>query len=228
MTKEKMVLVGAIMSMILVFGIVSMMAPPPFRTTITFVFVFLLMAAVSVVKRHFPTTTNANQDAVDLVVSRFPKAVPVQSLTGRSIITMALICVALWAVIEALAGFQLFGLPVGVHIFVCCPFFLCWLFTVLMGKRTLWLGVDSFVLESFFSSTRVHWKDVDFFEVRQTRVKGAATVPYVYCRMRGSNMPSSEIVIDKWFLSKTAEGAKLSPYDLDRIMETWRERAIAA
>ena len=143
--------------------------------------------------------------------------------------TMALVCVAIWMVMEALTGFRMFELPVGVHILVCFPFFLCWPIVMLMGKRTLWLGVDNFVLESFFNSKRVEWKDVDFFEVRQTSVGRGATVPYVYCRMRKiPNEASSEIVIDKWFLSKKVEGAKLSPYDLDRIMETWRERAVAA
>ena len=228
MPKGKIISLGAIAGMILLYGIASPMLPPAYRTPALYGMVFLLAAAAYATRRYFPVANNADQDAVGLVASRFPAVVSIQSLTWRSMITIGVICVALWAVVEALTGFQLFDLPARVHILVCSPFLLCWLMTALMGNRTLWLEAGDFVLESSFSETRVHWKDVEFFEVRQTPVGKGATIPYVYCRIRGSNDPSSDMVIDKWFLSKTVDGVKLSSYDLDRILETWRERAVAA
>jgi hypothetical protein len=74
MTKGKMIALGAIGCAILVFGIVSTtIVPSSFRTIFTYGFVFLLVAALSAVKRYFPATIEAKQDVVDLVVSRSPQ-----------------------------------------------------------------------------------------------------------------------------------------------------------
>jgi len=219
---------GALAGMILLYGIASPMLPPAYRTPAMYGMAFLLAAASYAIRRCFPPPlTNPDQEAVKSVVSRFPAAVPIKSLTGCSMITMGVVCVAIWTAAEALTGFQLFVLlPTRVHILFCLPFLLCWLMAVVGGNRTLWLEASGFVMKSFFSETRVRWKDVASFEVRQTPVGKGTTVPYVYCRMRGSNDPSSDMVIDKSFLSRTADGVKLSAYDLDRILETWRERAV--
>lgn len=151
MPKGKMISLGALACMIFLYGITSPMLPPAYRTPAIYGMVFLLAAAVHAVRRYFPAANDANQDAVGLVVSRYPAAVSIQSLTGRSMLTMVGICVVLWAVLEALTGFQMFDLPLKVHILICFPFLLCLLIAVLMGKRTLWLSIDNFVLESFFT-----------------------------------------------------------------------------
>jgi hypothetical protein len=162
---------------------------------------------------------------IDRILSRFPGPITISSLTRRSIAVTALLLAAIMMVPEVVVFDSPYLMPklipglVGVAVLLLSAF---------LGAARLYVDGAGFEVVSPLNTQFIAWDNVEAFEVKPTNLGRGVRVPLVYCRVRHPSWPADlpEIIVDRWFLSRSFDGTSLSTERLARLLTLWRDRAM--
>ena len=97
---------------------------------------------------------------------------------------------------------------------------------MLPGAGALTLDRDGFEFSSLFRRSRARWRDVSRFEVAELPPSGHKMVVYDDALQKGGLMAAASTAISG-HTSGLPDTYGLAPADLARLMQQWRERALA-
>ena len=164
---------------------------------------------------------------VNKILSRFPGPITIISLTRRSVtrltVALTLVMAVPGAMVVAESRYILpFVLLLGVGLAALLLVLFFW-----SGR----LSVDAagFEVVSPLNNCSTTWDNVDRFEVILTSVGRGARLPLVYCKTHHPprDQNSCNLVVDRYFLSRSFDGEELSPEDLADLMTRWKDRALS-
>lgn len=164
---------------------------------------------------------------VDRVLSRFPGPITMVSLTKRSV-TRLVVMLALGMAVpgSVVLAESRYVVPIVILLGVGLAALLLVLF---FWSGRLLLNAARFEVVCPLNTWSTTWENVDRFEVILTSVGRGARRPLVYCRTRRPprNRIDGDLVVDRYFLSRSFDGDELSSEDLAGLMMRWRDRALS-